>query len=338
MGTPSALFGLLAFSASGLLAAAALARKGERPQGKGEDKGEPRGGEGQPRRPIVDTHIHLFQVTRPGGAPWPPPESKLHRDVLPAEYEALARQHGVIATGIVEASPLVADNQAVLALVKDNPFFTFYVGQLEIGSPGFAAELEALARDPRAVGIRGFLWSPQLTLEAKQLADVRELARRGMTLDLVSRGTLNPKDKIEALAVAVPDLRIIIDHLGGAKGTTPAPAWTSAMQRLAAHKNVYVKLSSFFDMFNPHASENEPWSSPAELEAYRAHFDVLMKAFGEDRVLWGSNWPVCELGGGYAKQIALAEAYLAPLGERVRDKVMYQNAQAFYRRRLPGGR
>jgi L-fuconolactonase len=332
MGTPPALFGLLAFCASGLMATAALARKGERPQNKGEPGGEHK----QVDRPIVDTHIHLFQVTRPGGVPWPPPENKaLYRDVLPAEYEALARRHGVIATGIVEASPLVADNHAVLALVEENPFFAFYVGQLEIGSPGFVTELDALARDPRAVGIRGFLWSPQLTLEGKQLADLRDLARRGMTLDLVSRGSLNPKDKVEALAKAVPDLRIIIDHLGGAKGKIPAPAWTAGMQGLATHKNVYVKLSSFFDMFNPAASENEPWSSPAELDAYRAHFDVLMKAFGEDRIVWGSNWPVCELGGGYAKEIALAEAYLAPLGKRVRDKVMYKNAQAFYRRLPP---
>jgi L-fuconolactonase len=331
MGTPSALFGLLAFSASGLLVAAALARKQDRP-GEG---GEPRGhATKRPHGPIVDTHIHLYQVTRPGGVPWPPPESKaLYRDVLPAEYEALARQHGVIATGIVEASPLVADNHVLLALVKGNPFFTFLVGQLELGSSGFLADLEALARDPRAVGIRGFLWSPQLTLDGKQLAHLRELARRGMTLDLVSRGDLNPKDKVEALAAAVPDLRIIIDHLGGAKGEQPAPAWAAAMQRLATHDNVYVKLSSFFDMFNPRASENEAWSSPVELAAYKPHFDLLMKAFGEDRVLWGSNWPVCELGGGYAKEIALAEAYLAPLGERVRDKVMYQNAQAFYRRR-----
>jgi predicted TIM-barrel fold metal-dependent hydrolase len=57
-----------------------------------------------------------------------------------------------------------------------------------------------------------------------------------------------------------------------------------------------------------------------------------MKAFGEDRLLFGSNWPVCELGGGYEKEIALVEEYLAPLGEKVRDKVMFGNAQAFYRR------
>jgi L-fuconolactonase len=232
----------------------------------------------------------------------------------------------------VEASPLLEDNHRMLDWVKGDPFFTFYVAQLDIGSASFVAELDKLAADPRVVGIRAFLWSPKLTLEPPQLAHLRELAKRGMTLDLVSRGTLNPKDMVDALATAVPDLRIIIDHLGGAKGTAPAPDWIAAMHRLAAHKNVYVKWSSFFDMFNPLASEDHPWTSPAELAAYKPHFDVLLKAFGDDRLIWGSNWPVCELGGGYEKEIALAEEYLAPLGEHVRDKVMFQNAQKFYRR------
>ena len=59
-------------------------------------------------------------------------------------------------------------------------------------------------------GIRAFLWSPRLTLDARQLADLKELARQGMTLDLISRGTLNPKDQVAALAAAVPDLRIVV--------------------------------------------------------------------------------------------------------------------------------
>src|SRR5262245_24448559 len=70
-------------------------------------------------RPIADTHIHLFQVTRPGGVPWPPPANKtLYRDVLPAEYKALAQKSGVIATGIMEASPIHADNLKLLEMTK----------------------------------------------------------------------------------------------------------------------------------------------------------------------------------------------------------------------------
>jgi L-fuconolactonase len=289
------------------------------------------------QRPIADTHIHLYKVTRPGGVPWPSPGNKiLYRDVLPAEYKALAQKYGIVSTGIVEASPLFTDNQAVLDMVKGDPFFSFLVAQVEIGSPDLLADLEKLAEDPRVVGVRAFLWSPRMTLDATQLAQLRAVAAKGMTLDIVSRGTLNPKDQVSALASAVPGLRIILDHLAGAKGPSPSPDWERDVRRLAGrHKNVFVKFSSFFDMYNPVAAEDEGWKSPTTLEAYKANFDVLMSAFGEDRLIWGSNWPVSDLGGGFGEQIELAEEYLKPFGPQVRDKVMFGNARDFYRRKPP---
>jgi predicted TIM-barrel fold metal-dependent hydrolase len=290
----------------------------------------------QPQRPIADTHIHLYQVTRPGGVPWPAPTNKiLYRDVRPADYKALARKYGIVSAGIVEASPLFADNQAVLDMVKGDPFFPFLVAQVEIGSPHFQVDLDKLAADARVVGVRAFLWKPEITLDAVQLEQLRAIAARGMTLDIVSRGALNPKDRVAALATTVPDLRIILDHLSGAKGATPDAAWERDMRRLAAHPNVFVKFSSFFDMYNPVAREDEGWKSPTTLDAYKAHFDVLMSAFGADRLIWGSNWPVSDLGGDFGRQIELAEEYLKPFGPTVRDKVMFGNARDFYRRKPP---
>jgi predicted TIM-barrel fold metal-dependent hydrolase len=289
---------------------------------------------GEEQRPILDTHIHLYQVTRPGGVVWPEPKQKpIYRDVLPDEYEAVAKKNGIVGTGIVEASPAVEDNFKVLELTKGRDFFKFLVAQLEIGSANFSADLGRLAQDSRVVGIRGFLWSPKLTLDAKQIASLKELEQKGMTLDLISRGALNPKDKVEALATEVPKLRIIIDHLGGAKGQSPDPAWVEAMQKLGKHSNIYIKFSSFFDMYNPAPNEDNPWKSPTELSAYKPHFDVLMKAFGEDRLIWGSNWPVVDMGGSLEGEIKIAEEYLKEFGPEVRDKVMYKNAQNFYARR-----
>jgi L-fuconolactonase len=283
--------------------------------------------------PIMDTHIHLYQVTRQGGVPWPPPENKvLYKDMTPADYKKAAKKLGIVGTGIMEASPIHADNLKLLEQTKKDKFFKFLVAQIEIGSADFIKQLDELSKDPRVVGIRGFLWSPKMTLDDKQLAHLQELAKRGMTLDLISRGDLNPKAKIAELATKVPDLRIIIDHLGGAKGETPKPEWIADMKKLAEHKNIYMKFSSFFDMFNPNAHENEAWKSPLEVTAYKPHFDVLFTAFGEDRLIWGSNWPVVELGGGLAAEVKLAEELLKPHGKKVRDKIMFGNAQKFYKR------
>jgi len=289
------------------------------------------------RNPIAETHIHFYQVTRPGGVPYPPVENTtLYRDVLPPEYRQLARANGIVAATIVEASPLVEDNQWVLDLVRGDPFFKSFVGQLEIGSADFIAHLNRFARDPRFVGIRSFLWSPPaITLDDAQLRDLRELARRGMTLDLISRGDTNPKPRVEALCAALPDLRIVIDHLGGAQGQTPTTEWELSIRRLAEQcPNLSMKFSSFYDMYQV-GDGNDPWIAPLDLAAYQPSFDVLLSAFGPDRLIWGSNWPVSNLGGGFAEQVKLAEDYLAPLGQQVRDKVMFRNALKFYRRVPP---
>src|SRR2546421_652441 len=179
-------------------------------------------------RAIIDTHIHIYQVTRPAGVPWPPKENKiLYKDYTVADYKAMAKEHGITGAVIVEASPIFEDNLKILADTKGDKFYKGLVGNLEIGKPDFVASLDKLAKDPRVPGIRAFLWAPTLIPDETQIAHCKELAKRGMTLDIISRATLNPKEKVEKLADAVPNLRIIIDHLAGAKAPSPSPEWTA---------------------------------------------------------------------------------------------------------------
>jgi L-fucono-1,5-lactonase len=282
--------------------------------------------------PITDTHIHFWDTKR--GIPWPSPEfKKLYRDVSPADYKAVAKPLGITGSGVVEASNKFDDQFWVLDQVKGDDFFKFYVAMLEIGSDDFVEKLDKLSANKLVVGIRGFLWAPELKVDKKQIEHCKVLAKRGMTLDIISRGSLNPKKDVNKLAKAVPDLRIIIDHLAGAKGKVPDPQWVRDMQELAKNKNVYIKFSSFFDMYNPRDNEKESWTSPTDLAAYKPHFDVLFQAFGADRMIWGSNWPVVEMGGTLAEEIAIAEEYLAPMGKETRDKVMSKNALSFYTRK-----
>jgi len=289
------------------------------------------------RRPVFETHIHFYQVTRAGGVPWPPQEATLlYRDVLPAQYKAIALQNGIVAAGVVEASPWVEDNQWILDLIRGDDFFKFVVGSLEIGAPEFSANLSRFAQDNLWVGVRSFLWGPRaITLDAAQRSALDDLSRRGMTLDIISRGTLNPRPTVEALCVACPKLRVILDHLGGAQGATPTAEWSVSMRRLADRcPNLHMKFSSFYDTHRVGEGDS-PWVAPVDLAAYEAHFDVLMAAFGPSRLVFGSNWPVSDLGGSFSQQLAIAEQYLAPLGQEVRDKVMFRNAVKFYRRVVP---
>ena len=222
-------------------------------------------------------------MTRPGGVPWPTPaEGPIFRDVLPPEYSAFAKSHGVVTAGIVEASGIVEDNQWILDLVRHDRFYSFFVGNLEIGAPTFAADLARFAQRPRASWGSAAISParPKASRSARHSSPTcATWQRRGMTLDIISRGTKNPKDQVQALCTAVPDLRIIIDHLGGAKGPPPVdPTWELEIRRLAdVCPNVYMKFSSFYDMYAP---GDVVFASPTDLASYKPHFDVLMTAFG----------------------------------------------------------
>src|SRR4030095_9419557 len=86
--------------------------------------------------PIVETHIHFWQVTRPGGVPWPTPaEGPIYRDVLPGDYTSLARANGRVTARVREGSGIVEDNQWILDRIRHDNFFSFFVGNLEIGAP-----------------------------------------------------------------------------------------------------------------------------------------------------------------------------------------------------------
>jgi predicted TIM-barrel fold metal-dependent hydrolase len=186
-------------------------------------------------------------------------------------------------------------------------------------------------------GLRIYLWTASIDPnEPTQKANLTEVQKRGMTLDIISRGATNPKAQVIALATAFPNLRMIIDHMAGAKIApgVPEPTWMADMTALASHKNVYIKMSAFFDAANP-GDDSAPWTATKDPAMYKPIFDVLWTAFGEDRLIWGSNWPVVRLAGTLAEEVTIAEAYLATKTPAARDKVMFQNAILFYRRVLP---
>ncbi len=104
-----------------------------------------------PGKPIVDTHIHIFQVTRPGGVPWPPPANKtLYKDFSTADYKAMAAQNGITGAVIVEASPIYDDNVKLLSQIKGDKFYRGLVGNLEVGQAGLRREPEQAQQASRS--------------------------------------------------------------------------------------------------------------------------------------------------------------------------------------------
>jgi L-fucono-1,5-lactonase len=282
-----------------------------------------------PAIPIIDTHIHLFDPGRPGGVPWPAKtDTALYKAALPGRYAGLARPFGVVGAIVIEASPLASDNDWVLRQAANHPIIVGMVGDLIPGTPGYPQELDRLHANPLFLGIRyGNLWNRDLAVDAQKpefLAGLKMLAERGLVLD-----SANPDLKlIRAIADVsdhVPELRIVIDHLPTARVPSEAPArdeYWSLLRHLAKNQNVFVKLSEVI------AARIEE-SGGANFAQER--LDALWSIFGEDHVLYASDWPNSDHHASYQETISIVRSYVEAKGRVPAEKFFWKNSVAAYR-------
>ena len=277
--------------------------------------------------PIIDTHIHLYDTTRPEGVPWPPETDKvLYKPILTKDFDRVSDENGVNATVIVEASKWIPDNQWILDLVKHDPDrYIGLVGSLEIGTPDFKKHLFQLSKDNRYVGIR-MRERPggDSFFENKAVwADLRLLADMDQTLDvLMFQYSI---EDVDMVAKRLPNLKILMNHVAGAdiEGKSADTEWVGDVLKVAKNPNVYCKISGLFQQ-----SHRQP--SPKDVLFYKSELDVLWNAFGEERLIYGSNWPVTMRGGTYAEYLAVVKAYYADKPRSAQEKYFYRNALKFY--------
>lgn len=282
-----------------------------------------------PLRParILDTHTHFFDPSRPQGVPWPPKDNALlYRTTLPATYRALPQPQPVAGTVVVEASTWVEDNQWLLDLAARDPFIVGLVGNLPLGTPECAGHLKRFSANGvfRGVRIRDGNFE-QLLGERAFVADLRAVAERGLVFDVHS--TPPWVGQADRLARLVPDLRLIINHVANAvvNGQPPPDAWQRQMETLAAHPQIFMKVSGLVE-----GTKCRHADAPAQPEIYRPVLDVLWKLFGADRLLYGSNWPVSGHNASLGRVQQIALDYFATKGQAALDKVFWKNAQIAY--------
>ena len=292
--------------------------------------------ETQRRVPIIDSHIHLFDTSRLGGVPWPPKTDEvLYRRAIPSRYQRITHEFGVVGAIAVEASPIESDNDWILKQAAKNPVIVGVVGNLVPGTPPFARELERLHANPLFVGIRyGNLWNRDLFADAKKpgfIHDIRLLAAAGLELD-----SANPDarliEAILAVSQQVPELRIVIDHLPNAvipaEPTARGQYWTT-VKSLSQNAGVFMKLSEV-----PVREGSRLQTAPS---FYRDRLDALWDLFGEDRILFGSDWPNSDHVADYAETLGIVRTYVSEKGAVALEKYFWKNSITAYRwrRRLP---
>ncbi len=247
---------------------------------------------------LIDAHQHFWRVGRNGFA-WPTPDlAPIHRDFGPADLREIGAPLGLTGSVLVQSQADDRDTDWLLALANREPLVLAVVGWVDLASPQAPDRVAALARHPKLRGLRPMLqdlpddaWIADPELDPA----IDAMVAGGLSLDALVMERHLPH--LLSLARRRPDLSIVIDH--GAKppiASGAVSAWARAIGDLAALPQVYCKLSGLL-------TEAAPDQEPEALAAYVRH---LVSAFGAERLMWGSDWPVLNLAGDYAGWLNLA--------------------------------
>ena len=251
-----------------------------------------------PSIPIIDTHIHLFDPRRPQGVPWPDKsDATLYQPALPDRYRSITRGLGVVGAIEVECSPWLEDNQWVLDVAARDTIVVGTVGDLEPGKPGFRGQLERLIAT-RSRGIRSATLGTEIFLRncpKQALSPTFGVSRMPVwTLD-----TANPDpasiSAVVRLTDKFPACVIVVDHLPqlepdrshGSRGT---------LGRACGN----LKASPGLCQVSGQVLGVSRGQVPADLNFYRPRLDEIWDIFGEDRLLYGSDWPNSDRWGRYS--------------------------------------
>jgi L-fuconolactonase len=278
--------------------------------------------------PIIDTHIHLFDARRPQGVPYAGSDvwkKETGGVALPATYRKIAEPLNIVGAIELEASPWVEDNLWVLDQMATDPLYVGTVGDLEPEKPDFPELFDRFRKNPMFLGIRcGLIWGRNVVAQADDAKFIDGL-RRVADADLVM-DTANPNLALLRTMVKlndkIPNLRIMIDHtMHYLPSEGERAAYTAVLKEIKGRPNIWGKLS---DMEN----RDIPARGLAEV---KDRLDVLMDCFGEDRVVFGTNWPETWGVATPAQIVALARAYFATRTRAEAEKFFWKNSLRFYK-------
>lgn len=267
---------------------------------------------GWPTHGVVDAHHHVWDLGV-RDQPWTaaPGLEPLRRDFGLADLAPEAAAAGVTGTVVVQTVCTPGETPELLALAaaseaaaraSGGPVVLGVVGWTDLAAPGVADELARLRELPggdRLVAIRHQVQEepdPGWLLRPEVLRGLRAVAVAGLAYDLVVRAEQLPA--ATAAAGAVPELSFVLDHLGKPPVAAGAPEpWSADLRALAARPNTAAKLSGLVTEAAPGA-----WSTAG----LRPWADTALAAFGPDRLMFGSDWPVCTLAASYTEVLASA--------------------------------
>jgi L-fuconolactonase len=311
---------------------------------------------GEPRRPIIDGHVHLWKLPR--NAPPMSDFASFPADTVPwlavnrlvPDYNARAGAHKVDKVVLIESSvgvpadKIIQSNLWMLQTAAAESKVLSVVGNLDVRQPpaNFEQQVAQLSANKQWVGIRigAGIFQPDLpnsfsNIRPNVLTNLRLLTKRGLQIDALGI----PGAVLSQVGAAVPGLTIVMDHFAGKPATFDVEgSWKADMQAAADYAGLNVKVSDVHKLSSravtgkaAGVTQFQPVADPTR---YAPALEFLWRTFGEDRLIFGSNWPVSDAGGlsvdSIGLQIDILESFLTGQSFEGRDKIMYQNALRVY--------
>jgi L-fuconolactonase len=280
------------------------------------------------RFPVIDAHTHFYNPLRSTGRSTTAGVSP-HLN-LPEDYSRMVEPLGIRGTIVVESSPWVEDNQWLLDLARRQRIIVGLVGHLEPGTPHFREQLLRFHENPIFRGIRyGNLWGWDLgraLQRADFISDVKFLAETGLELDAVldAPGSTPDLKQVVRLTDIVPSLRVVIDHLPFYPGEGAARAeYELGLRELSGRPQVWAKISGVLRQVGNRTL--------MDVDDYRPALDEMWEAFGPERLIYGSNWPVSDHLAPYDIVFSVVRGYFAAKGLGASKKFFCENSKRAYR-------
>ena len=273
----------------------------------------------------IDGHQHFWKVERRDYHWMSPTVPVLCRDYLPNELLPHLVKHGISKTILVQAAQTVAETDYLLELAAQNSFIAGVVGWLDMEDPDFPHQFELYRRNPRFIGLRPMLQDisdPAWIVRPQVLKSLQLVADADFPFEFLTY-TQHLPYVLRALE-SVGLLRAVIDHISKPEiRNRKIEPWKRLMAQAAQHENLYCKLSGII-------TEADPlhWSA----EELRPYIEHTVDCFGWDRIIFGSDWPVCLLAGSYDQVIqALIEVLQSRMDITSEGKLFGINAMHFYK-------
>jgi L-fuconolactonase len=273
----------------------------------------------------IDSHQHFWKAAR-GDYHWMSPSvPALCHDYLPEDLRPWLVKNRIDKTILVQAAQTRAETDFLLELAQQAGFVAGVIGWLDLDSPNFASEFEPYAKQPGFLGIRPMLQDLEQDdwiLRPRVLDSLKLIAQRDMPFEFLTYTRHLPH--VLKVLEKIPGLRAVVDHLSkpGIKSRALEP-WRSLMGEIAKYPNICCKLSGMIT-----EADHKAWTA----EDLRPYVEHALACFGFERVMFGSDWPVCVLAGSYDQVIGALQTILKPhLNAQREADVFGGNAARFYK-------